>query len=430
MNALLIRQALLDNRPVDVRIENGCLTQIAPRIDAPGAEVIDGRGKAIVPPFYNAHGHAAMTLFRGFADDIELFPWLQEHVWPAEAMLTPEDVACATRLAIIEMIRGGTVFFNDMYWEPATVAQVADEMGMRAAIGRLFIEERPGHVRPVCQRKSEELEAIAPGLSNRIQITFAPHAIYTVSGITLRRIADQARDAGQMIHIHAAETVAECDACRREHGLTPIAWLDACGLLGPRTVLAHAVHLTDADIALIRDRRAVIAHMPVSNAKLGSGRFRFEAVVEQAGCRTTLGTDGCASNNNLSMFDEMKHAALSAKLQAGNPVAGHAQTVFDCATRHGAEAFGIEAGVIAEGKRADVLLVDLDHPLMVPCFHLASNLVYSADTAVVDTVICDGRVLMKHRRIPGEEAIVAAMREVARKYASLALGGRRAVGAL
>jgi 5-methylthioadenosine/S-adenosylhomocysteine deaminase len=418
---LLIRQILLDNQSVDVLIEGNRFSRIAPTVDAPGATIIDGQGKAIVPAFYNAHGHAAMTLFRGYADDIDLFPWLQEHIWPAEAQLTPDDVACATRLAIVEMIRGGTVFFNDMYWEPATVARVADEMGMRAAIGRLFIEESPGRVRPLCQRKSEELETFAPRLSSRIQITYAPHAIYTVSGITLRRISEQARAAEQMIHIHAAETVAECEACQREHGMTPIEWIDACGLLGSRTVLAHAVHLTDADIALIRERQAIVAHMPVSNAKLGSGRFRFQAVVEKAGCRTTIGTDGSASNNNLSMIDEMKCAALSAKLQAGSPVAGQAKTVFDCATRHGAEAFGLDTGVIAPGKLADALLVDLNHPAMVPDYHLVSNLVYSADTSVIDTVICDGRVLMRNRVIPGEAEIVGAMRARARKYAPLAL---------
>ncbi len=418
---LLIRQVLFDGRETDVLIEERRFARIAPRIEAPDAEILDGRGRAIVPPFYNAHGHAAMTLFRGFADDIALFPWLQEHIWPAEARLTADDVACATRLAIVEMIRGGTVFFNDMYWEPATVARVADEMGVRAAVGRLFIEEQPGVVRPACQRQSEDLEALAPQLSDRIQITYAPHAIYTVSGLMLRRIAGLAAANGQRIHIHAAETAAECEACQAEHGMTPIAWIDVCGLLGPRTILAHAVHLTDADIALIRERKAVVAHMPVSNAKLASGRFRFAAVAEQAGCRTTIGTDGCASNNNLSMFDEMKCAALSAKLEAGSPEAGQAGRILDCATRAGAEAFGIDTGVIAPGKLADALLVDLNHPAMTPGYHLISNLVYSADTAVVRTVICDGRVLMREGVIPGEARIVADLRAAASKFAPLAL---------
>ena len=379
---LLIRQVLHDGREVDVLIEAHRFARLAPGIEAPGAEVIDGRGQAIVPPFYNAHGHAAMTLFRGFADDIELFPWLEEHIWPAEARLTPEDVACATRLAVVEMIRGGTVFFNDMYWEPANRGPRGRRVWAFARrSGRLFIEARPGR----CARLPAPVGGAGGGGAATLRPP--PDHLRAARDLTpsaasmLRRIAGQARDTGQRIHIHAAETVAECEACVREHGMSPIAWLDACGLLGPRTILAHAVHLTDADIALIRERQAVVAHMPVSNAKLGSGRFRFAAVVEQAGCRTTLGTDGCASNNNLSMLDEMKCAALSAKLEAGSTVAGQAHTVLDCATRAGAEAFGIDAGVIAPGKLADALLIDLDHPAMMPNYHLVSNLVYSADTS-------------------------------------------------
>ena len=415
---LLIRRAVLGGSATDLLVENRRFARIAPAITPPpGAEVLDARGLAILPTFYNAHGHAAMTLFRGQADDIELFPWLTQHIWPAEKQLTADDVAAATRLAIIEMIRGGTVFFNDMYWEPATVARVADEMGVRAAVGRLYVEESPGHIRPYCIEKSAELEACAPQLSDRIQLTHAPHAIYTVGEETLRMVAAHAQATGQMIHIHAAETESECQQCQERHGMSPIAWLDACGILGPRTVLAHAVHLSDADIGLIRDRGAVIAHMPVSNAKLNSGMFHFRDVAEQAGCRTTIGTDGCGSNNNLSMFDEVKCAALSAKIQTRDPTAGKAATIWYCATGGGAEAFGIDAGEIAEGRLADAMLVDLDHPALVPAHNLISNLVYSADTSVVDSVLCDGRILMRHRVIPGEAEIIAAMRVIARKYA-------------
>jgi 5-methylthioadenosine/S-adenosylhomocysteine deaminase len=191
--------------------------------------------------------------------------------------------------------------------------------------------------------------------------------------------------------------------------MTPIAWLDTCGMLTPKTILAHSIHLTKDDITLIRDRGCVIAHMPCSNLKLASGQFRFHEVAEQNGCRVTIGTDGCASNNNLSMLDEMKFAALSAKGETHSPTAAPAKTVFDCATRHGAEAFGIDAGVIAEGKLADALLIDLQHPLTVPCHNLVSNLVYSADSSCIDTVICDGRVLMENKIIPNERDILEAV---------------------
>jgi 5-methylthioadenosine/S-adenosylhomocysteine deaminase len=421
MKKLLLRQVLLDNKNVDVLIAGNRFAQIAPSIAATNeTELIDGTGYAIVPPFYNTHGHAAMTLFRGFADDIELFPWLHKYIWPAEKLLTPDDVACASRLAIVEMIRSGTVFFNDMYWYQAIVAQVAHEMGMRAAIGRFFIEESPGKVHPLCLQQTEELETIAPSLDPRIQITYAPHAIYTVSGTTLKRIAAKAKETGQIIHIHAAETLTECEQCQKEHQMTPIAWIDACGLLGSNTILAHGVHLTKDDIARIRDSGASIAHMPVSNAKLCSGIFRFHDVATLGGCRVTIGTDGCASNNNLSMFDEIKMAALSSKITHCSFTAAPAAAIWDAATRQGAAAFNINAGVIAPGYLADALLIALKHPAMVPNYNLTANLVYAADPSVVDTVICDGQILMRHRKIPGEEEIVTEVERIARRYAPLA----------
>ncbi|MCL2105006.1 MAG: amidohydrolase [Kiritimatiellaeota bacterium] len=414
MNTLLIQHILLDGEPRDILIEGSRFKSIAPRLDTVAAHTIDGSGMAIVPPFYNTHTHAAMTSMRGYADDIELFAWLQNHIWPAEKHITPDDVYHFSRLAILEMIRTGTVFFNDMYWHALATVRAVEEMGVRAAIGRMFIESSPGVVTERNARENAALEALRPTLSGRIQLTFAPHAIYTVSGQTLRTISEEARAKDAFIHIHASETEAEVADCIKAHGMTPVAWLDACGMLTPKTILAHAIHLTTDDIARIRDCRCVIAHMPCSNFKLASGQFRFHEVAEQNGCCVTIGTDGCASNNNLSMLDEMKFAALSAKGEARLPTAAPAKMVFDCATRHGAEAFGIDAGVIAEGKLADALLIDLRYPLMAPCHNLISNLVYSADSSCIDTVICDGRVLMENKAIPSERDIIAAAQDACR----------------
>jgi len=406
MNTLLIKSILLDGETRDILIEGLRFRSIAPHLDAAATRTIDGSGMAIVPPFYNTHTHAAMTSMRGYADDIELFTWLQNHIWPTEKHITPDDVYHFSRLAILEMIRTGTVFFNDMYWHALATVRAVEEMGVRAAIGRMFIESSPGVVTERNAKENAALEALRPTLSGRIQLTFAPHAIYTVSGQTLRAIAEEARMKDELIHIHASETETEVADCIKAHGMTPVAWLDACGMLTPKTILAHAIHLAADDISRIRDRGCVIAHMPCSNFKLASGQFRFHDVAEQNGCCVTIGTDGCASNNNLSMLDEMKFAALSAKGEAYLPTAAPAKTVFDCATRHGAEAFGIDAGVIAEGKLADALLIDLRHPLMVPCHNLISNLVYSADSSCIDTVICDGRVLMENKIVPNERAII------------------------
>jgi len=411
MKTLLIRQVLLNDTIRDVLIKGNRFATIASSVMVDADQIIDGRGKAILPPFYNAHNHAAMTLMRGYADDIELFAWLNQHIWPFENHITEEDVYHGSRLAILEMIRTGTVFFNDMYWFSRATIRAVEEMGVRAAIGRLFIEDRPGHILPRNLAENEVLEKLSVHLSDRLQLTFAPHAIYTVSGQTLCKIGEAARAMDQRIHIHAAETLREVEHAVKEHGMTPIAWLDRCGMLGPKTILAHCIHLTPDDIAILRERDVTIAHMPCSNFKLASGQFRFHEVMEQQGCRVAIGTDGCASNNNLSMLEEMKFAALSAKGESMCATVAYAQTIFDCATRIPAKAFGIDAGVIEEGRLADAVLVDLSHPLMVPNHHLVSNWVYSADSACVDTVICNGRVLMANKKIPLEHEIVAAAQE-------------------
>ena len=225
-----------------------------------------------------------------------------------------------------------------------------------------------------------------------------------------------ARERDLMIHIHASETRREVEECLAKHNMTPISWLDHLGLLSEKTLLAHCTHLTPEDIALIAGRRSVIAHMPVSNMKLCSGSFDLTAAVN-GNCRVTIGTDGCSSNNNLSMLEEMKFAALLAKQVTNDPESGRDTLIYDLATRCGAEAFSIDAGVITAGKLADAVLVDLDNPLMVGDYNLIANMVYSADSSVIDTVICAGRVLMQNHHVPGEEEIVDRARQVCRKLA-------------
>ncbi|MCL1857151.1 MAG: amidohydrolase [Kiritimatiellaeota bacterium] len=396
---LIITNVWHCGRQCDVVIEGNRFARIAPSDPSccHPSTAIDATGLAIVPAFYNAHTHTGMTLMRGAADDMELFRWLREVVWPAEAAMSPETMLLASRLAMMEMIRGGTVFFNDMYWNAAEVAPIVAEMGMRAALGRTYLEDGEGNLTPGSAKAVAAMEGLAA--PPRVQWTHCPHAIYTVGEKRLRQIAESAAVSGEMVHVHAAETATEVGDCMKAHGMTPIAWLDACGLLTPKTVLAHAVHLTDGDIALIAERGCAVAHNPCSNFKLASGLMRYDAL-HCAGVRITLGTDSTCSNNSLSMFDEMKAAAFSAKCEAKDPEAGAAVSVWAAATRTSAACFGLDAGVIEEGRLADAILVKLDHPAMLPSpasdTAMASALVYAADTSVVDTVICDGRVLMLH----------------------------------
>ena len=415
MSGILLKEVRLEGKVCDVLIEGRRFSRIAEHIAAPDAQRIECGGKlAIVPPFQNMHSHLAMTLLRGYADDLELFEWLEKHIWPAEAKLSQDDVYWGTRLALLEMIRSGSVFVNDMYWHQGATLRAVEEMGLRAAIGFMYICVPGGGVLESNRQANEELREQAQNRSARISLTHAPHAIYTVNEKTLLEIGEKARAEDAVLHIHAAETLREVRQCQAEHGKSPVAYLHGLGLLGPKTVLAHCTHLSDEDIGLISDSGSTIAHNPVSNMKLCSGLFRFQDAL-QAGCRIGIGTDGCASNNNLSMLDEMKFAALSAKVQSGNPEAGKAEEVFRAATQAACQCFDIDAGEIAVGKLADAVLLRLQEPSMLGDYNLRANLVYSADSRVVDTTICDGKILMLHGEIPGEEEILERNRVICRR---------------
>ncbi len=398
---LVIKNANLNGVNVDCLIEDGVYKTIAPGIEiSNGYDILDANGNYIVPPFFNCHTHSPMNLLRGIADDLPLFTWLSKHIWPLEAKLTSEDIRNGAMLSASEMIRSGTVFYNDMYWSSEEAIVAADKSGMRAVIGIFIIDEAPGMVNSKC-RASEELtleaySALSLESKKRIKLSYAPHAVYSVSEKTLLAVAEKARSADAFIHIHASETREEFENCQKEHGMTPIAWIDRCGLLTQKTILAHCVHLTEDDMSLIAERGAIISHQPCSNYKLCSGQFDYHRAVECHKCRFVIGTDGCASNNNLSMFDEMKLAALNAKITSGDPTSGRAEDIFYAATRGGAEAFGIDSGEIMEGMLGDALLIDKDAVQMKPCHNLISNLVYSADTSVVASVVCNGRILLRN----------------------------------
>ncbi len=420
MSSLLLKQIVLQGKTLDVLIENDRFKKFASTISEKADYTIDGHGElALIPPFYNAHTHAAMTLLRGYADDMELFTWLNDYIWPAEARLTEDDIYWGTCLAILEMIHSGTVFFSDMYWHQRGAIQAAVRMGVRAAIGLLYLSGADGVMQEHNRKSNQEVLELEKALPPRIQITHAPHAIYTVAEPILRQVTEQANTDHRIIHIHVAETAREVAECKATHqGLTPIEYLDSVGMLGERTVLAHCVHLSDHDVELIRERRAVIVHMPCSNMKLSSGAFRFHDVFDLAGCRGALGTDGASSNNNLSMLDEVKFATLLAKHETGLPTVAKDTDVLRLATRGGADAYGIDGGIIEEGRLADAVLVKLNHPQMIGGYHLASNLAYSADSSVIDTVICDGKVLMEAGHIDGEAEIIAQAKSCCNRIAT------------
>lgn len=414
MKKILFKNVFLNGAETDVLVCGNRFEKIAPCIevsDTENAEIVSAKNLAILPSFCNAHTHAAMTLLRGYADDMELFKWLNDHIWPFEAKLSARDIYEGSRLAILEMIRSGTTFFNDMYFESAETVRAARELGIRACVGMTVTnftgEEK---IEKMFARLRELPKGGAVGDDGLVRFAIAPHAVYTVSENLWLRCAELARERGVLLHIHLSETKKEVADCIAEHGVSPVRWLDSLGVLGENVVAAHVVHVDDEEIEILRERGVTIAHNPVSNMKLASGIFRAEDFSAH-GAKIALGTDGTASNNNLDMREEMKFAALLAKV-GGNPEAVPAEDVFSWATRNGFRAFGIDAGEIAEGKLADAVFVDLNNERMFPNHNLISNWVYSADTRALRHVICDGKFLMRDGIVPAEDEILSAAREL------------------
>ena len=391
MRSLLIRHTRYGDKTTDILVVDGRFASLSASAGTEADETIDATGTAILPPFYNTHTHAAMSLLRGYADDMPLQRWLNEYIWPYENKMTAADIREGSRLAIREMIQTGTVFFSDMYFEIGETIAVAKEFGIRAAIGVTFVES---HSKSQQEEKLDMLRHWGDPTNGLITLTIAPHAIYTVGSNLLVKCAEVARSLGMKLHIHLSETRKEVEDCLREHGTTPVRYLDSLGFLGPDVIAAHVVHVDEEEAAILASRGVTIAHCPCSNLKLASGIFPYR-LLHDAGCRITLGTDGDSSNNNLDMREEMKFAALLAKASSGDPEVMPADEALAMATRNGAAAFGIDAGVIQEGKLADALLVRLDDVRMQPCHNLVSNWVYAAGSSCIDTVICNGKILMR-----------------------------------
>ena len=385
-NSLLIKNVLLDGEKKTLLCRDGRFVSLDAAPGAEAARVIDAEGLAILPAFYNTHTHAAMTLMRGYGDDRPLHEWLEQWVWPYEDSLGAKDIRRGSEIAIREMISTGTVFFNDMYFFIDETIDLVKASGMRAAIGVTLMDNHPKALR---DEKSALVRAWKD--SERLLLTVAPHSVYTASKDTLKEAAKLARENGRKIHIHISETAKEVKECLAKTGMTPVRYLDSLGLLGPDVIAAHCVHVDKEEWDILAERGVTVSHCPCSNMKLGSGRFPYELAIA-SGARITLGTDGCSSNNNLDMREEMKTAALLAKV-TGDAALLSAPQVLKWATRNGAEAFGYDAGEIARGRLADAILVDLGNPKMNPCHNLISNWVYAADSSCIKYVICNGKVL-------------------------------------
>ena len=419
MKKILLKGVLHEGKKVDILIEGNRFKKISENIEDEDAEIIPCKDKAIFPAFYNCHTHMPMTLLKGLTDEKELMQWLKEDIWPREAKMKPHDIYVASKFAILEMIKGGIVFCNDMYQFPEETMKAIDEMGIRGVVSKpeVNVTYTPEEFE---EKKKKVLEFMDyPNINeNRIIKGISCHSIYTLSEEFLKFYSELAKKHNMRLHIHACETQKEIDDCQKAHHCTPIEYLEKLGLLTEKTILAHSVHLTEKDMDIIKKYDCKVAHCPISNFKLKSGMMAFQKL-HQKGITVTLGTDGSASNNSLSILQEMKVCALNAKTQAKDSKAGSAEDILKAATVNGAKAFGIDAGEIKEGKLADFILFDLNHYLFLPNYNLISNIVYSAQNDCVTDVFCVEVQLMKDRKVKDEDKICEEFKTVSDKFRNL-----------
>jgi 5-methylthioadenosine/S-adenosylhomocysteine deaminase len=410
--SLAVTGAVLDGERVGLRAEEGVIVEIGPGADArPADERLDAAGALLVPGLINGHTHAAMTLFRGYGDDLPLMQWLEEKIWPIERKLEAEDVYWGTRLACLEMVRTGTVRFWDMYWHPEAAARAVTDAGLRATVAAPLIDSG-GRTQAMRDAAVHSLDELA-GAGERVDPGLAPHAIYTVSEDSLRWIAELAAERGVSVQIHLSETEQEVNDCLLAHGMSPTHYLDRVGLLSPRTVLSHGVWLDDAELELVATRGAVVVTNPVANLKLAVGRVFPYVRARSAGIQIGLGTDGPGSNNSLDLFADMKIFALLQKHEARDSAAVKAEETWEIATGRRAPLLGAPSH-LEVGQPADFLLLRAGAPEL-SFGELPAALVYAASGAVVHSTVVAGRVLMRDGRVEGAEEVLTRALERARR---------------
>lgn len=391
-------------RNASVRISDRRIEEIGQLKPVPKDDIIDCKRKVLIPGLINTHTHLSMTLFRGYADDLELQEWLEKKIWPLEKRLTGDMCYYGALLGSLEMTRTGTTCLVDMYFHMEKVADAVEESGLRAILSYGVIDPVDGKGKGRERRNTTEfLQHIKSMNQPRIEFAVGPHAPYSCSSETLLWSRELAEKHDALVNIHIAETRGEQAQFEREKGVRVAEYLDKIGFLCDRVLAAHSVWLTKSEVRLFGKRGVRVAHCPVSNMKLAGGGVAPVPEMWEAGVPVGLGTDGPASNNSLDMFDTMKICALVHKAHRWDPTVANAQRVLDMATIEGARSIRKEKeiGSIEIGKRADLVLVDLKDPNMVPIHGketVVSDLVYSANGYNADTTIVDGRVLMLRRK--------------------------------
>lgn len=415
MGKIVLKNTGLGGTRVDIVIDGQYISRVVPAGSDPeigglktskDVEVMDCTGKEVVPGFVNMHTHAAMTLMRGVSEDQTLEKWL-DTVWRYEDKIDSNFVHWGTMVACMEMLKSGTTAYNDHYWFPYSSALAAVQSGMRATVSYVVLDRNDPNE---SARQWDELQQIYEESSTwpgNVDLSAAFHAIYTVSEDMMRRVAFFARAHALNLHIHLAESETENANCKAAHGgLTPVEYLDELGVLGPNVVAAHCLQLSDHDVEILGRNKVNCVHNINSNLKISSGyRFRYNDL-RDAGANVCLGTDGCASSNNLDMLETMKTTALLQKAWRNDPTSMPLDELMKCATENGAKALGLKSGVVAEGYLADLMIVDTDNVNFLSPAPFLANFIYSAHSDCIHSVICDGRFVVRNHHCQDEEAII------------------------
>ena len=421
MSDMLLKNITLDSARKDILISGGRIDRITDAglcsgpVCPDGAEVVDCSGKVAVPGFVNMHTHAAMSLMRGIGEDMLFTDWIKK-IWKVEENIDREYVYWASKAACLEMIRTGTTTFNDQYWYSDETYRAAIEMGLRPALGYDIMDKGDASE---ASRQKEQCEKFYEKFGNRndagiYEVAF--HAIYSVSEEMMLWISDFARRHDLNLHIHLSETRSEVEDCRALHGgLSPVEYLDSLGILNDRVLAAHTLWLSEKDIEILARRGVHCIHNINSNAKISSGyRFLYNEL-RDAGINICLGTDGCASSNNLDMLEAMKTSAIFQKAWRDDPSAMPLAELMNMATLNGAKALRFDGGVIREGAVADINIVNTDNTFFLSDGDFLANLVYSAHSDCIDSVTAGGRFVMRGREVPGEDKILREARKVLEK---------------
>lgn len=420
MGKILLKNIVTEGVASDILIDGSRISGIFPAgasgcTDCDGTEVVDCKGRTAVPGFVNMHTHAGMSMMRGIGEDTAFHDWL-ERIWKVESEVDAEWVYHATKVACLEMIKTGTTTFNDHYWYMAMARKAAVEMGIRPVVAAVVCDRNDPEEAERQKRLCQDLYEESLTWNDGSLFAVAVHAIYSVREEMIVWASKFARERGLKIHMHVSETQKEIEDCKAQHGgMSPVEYLDSLGVLGPDMIAAHTLWLSENDIRILGERGVTCVHNVNSNLKLASGyRFLYNEL-RDAGANICLGTDGCASSNNLDMLETMKTSAMIQKAWRGDPSAMPLRELMDMASANGAKALGLDAGRIAPGALADILIVDTDNYNFLSPGSFEANLVYSAHSDCIDSVICNGRFVMRNRVVPGEKEILAEAKKVLSK---------------